>query len=257
MSVSVNTIKWLLKILLGVLVITYLISLNMVSGYIILNTKWLSNEFFFVIAGGIFASLVVVLVCEIIKYRQIKIATEWTLFSCLVNLYGQFLIIKGNCKMTLKSYSIVPDNLIQSLCDNSMMIVDNINGIDYTPYRKNNKVRDILAQFKTEKYLILKNVLISFTNLRIAIRDDSIILLQKKECGNVTSDCSNTKDALSKIVNQTSTILTYLDQIISQLDNELQNKYNWQNLKETMNIYQNNFKTKTLNDYLKEDIVVF
>ena len=257
MSVSVNTIKRLLAILIGVLVITYLISLNMENHYVVLNTKWFSNDFLFAIAGGTFASLVVVLVCEIIKYRQIKIATEGALFSNLANLYGQFLIIKGNCTRALKSHNIVPDNLIQATCDNSMMLADHINGLDYTTYRNNNKIREILDKFKIEKYSALKNVLISFANLRVAIREDSIILLQQKNRDIVTSDCPNTQGTLNKIKSQTATILTYLDQIISQIDNELQNKYNWQSLKKTMNIYQDNFEAKTLRDYMNEDVVVF
>lgn len=257
MSVSVNTIKRLLGILIGVLVINYLISLNMENHYIVSNTKWLSNDFLFAIAGGTFASLVVVLVCEIIKYRQIKRATEGAMFSYLANLYGQFLIIKGNCTRTLKSHNIVPDNLIQSTCDKSMMLADYINGIDYTPYRKNNKIREILDQFKKEKFFALKNALISFANLRVAIREDSIILLQQKNRDIVTSDCPNTQGTLNKIKSQTATILTYLDQIISQLDKELQNKYNWQSLKQTLNTYQDTFEAKTLRDYMNEDVVVF
>ena len=257
MSVSVNTIKRLLAILIVVLAITYFISLNMESHYIILNTKWLSNDFLFAIVGGTFASLVVVLVCEIIKYRQIKIATEGALFSYLANLYGQFLIIKGNCIRSLKSHNIVSDNLIQSTCDNSMMLADYINGTDYAPYCKNNKIKYILDQFKKEKYSALKNVLISCANLRIAIREDSIILLQQGKRDIVTSDCPNAQGTLNKIKSQTATILTYLDQIISQIDNELQNKYNWQSLKKTMNTYQDNFEAKTLRDYMNEDVVVF
>lgn len=257
MSVSVNTIKRLLAILIAVLTITYLVSLNMENHYIVLNTKWLSNDFLFAISGGAFASLVVVLACEIIKYRQIKIATEGALFSYLANLYGQFLIIKGNCTRTLRSHNIVPDNLIQSTCDNSMMLADYINGIDYTPYCKNNKIKEILDQFRKEKYSAMKNVLISFSNLRIAIREDSIFLLQQKNRDVVTSDCPNTQGTLSKINSQTATILTYLDQIISQIDNELQNKYNWQSLKKTMNVYQDNFEVKTLRDYVNEDVIIF
>ena len=65
----------------------------MENHFVVADTKWLSNEFLFAIAGGAFASLVIVLVCEIIKYKQIKFATEATLFSNLANLYGQFLII--------------------------------------------------------------------------------------------------------------------------------------------------------------------
>ena len=144
MSVSVNTIKRLLAILIGVLAITYLISLNMENHYIVSNTKWLSNDFLFAIAGGTFASLVVVLVCEIIKYRQLKLATENALLVYLGSLYGQFLIIRSNCKRVLNNANIVSDNLIQSTCDNATIITDSINGIDYNLICKTNKARELL-----------------------------------------------------------------------------------------------------------------
>ena len=37
MSTSVNTIKWLLGVLLGVIILTYLISLNMENHFVIVN----------------------------------------------------------------------------------------------------------------------------------------------------------------------------------------------------------------------------
>lgn len=257
MSVSVNTIKRLIAILIGVLIITYLVSLNIENHYIVLNTRWLSNDFLFAIAGGAFASLVIVLICEVIKYRQLKYATEGALFSYMGNLYGQILIIRGNCKRTLNSHDLVPDNLIQFSCDNAMMLTDYISGIDYTLFSGNNNIHGILSKFKTEKSLLLKNVLINFTYLRIAIREDSKMLLQQGKRDIVTSDCPNVKDALNKIIGQTSTILTYLDQIITQMDDELDNRYNWHNLRNALNTYQNNYETKSLADYMNEDLVVF
>ena len=257
MSISVKTIKLLLWILLGVFTLTYLISLNIENHFVVANLRWLSNDFLFAIAGGAFASLVVVLVCEIIKYRQLKLAAEGALFSYLGNLYGQFLIIRGNCKRTLDGHDLVPDNLIQSSCDSAMMLADHINGIDYTTFCGKNNVSSILLKFKTEKYLLLKNVISSFIYLRIAIREDSKMLLQQGKRDIVTSDCPNVKDALNKVIGQTSTILTYLDQIISQVDDGLDNRYNWHNLKKTLNTYQDNFETKTLADYINEDVVVF
>lgn len=257
MTTSLKTIKQLIWVLLGVFILTYLISLNMENHYVVANVKWLSNNFLFAIAGGAFASLVVVLVCEIIKYRQLKFATEGALFSYMGNLYGQFLIISGNCKRTLNGHDLVPDNLIQSPCDNAMMLADYINGIDYITFCGKNNVSDVLSKFKTEKYLLLKNVVISFTYLRIAIREDSKMLLQQGKRDFVTSDCPNVKDALNKVIGQTSTILTYLDQIISQIDDGLDNRYNWYNLRKTLNTYQDNFENKSLADYMNEDIVVF
>lgn len=257
MSVSVNTIKRLIAILIGVLIITYLVSLNIENHYIVLNTRWLSNDFLFAITGGAFASLLVVLICEVIKYRQLKLASEGALFSYMGNLYGQILIIRGNCKRTLNGHDLVPDNFIQPHCDNAMMLADHINGIDYTTFCGNNNVSSVLIKFKKEKYLILKNVLISFSYLRIAIREDSMMLLLQGKRDIVTSDCPHVKDALNKVIGQTSTILTYLDQIISQMDDGLDNRYNWHNLRKTLNTYQDNYETKSLADYMNEDLVVF
>ena len=246
MSTSVNTIKRLLCVLIVVLIFTYLISLNMENHFIALNAKWISNDFLFAIAGGAFASLVVVLVCELIRYRQIKLATENALLVYLGSLYGQFLIIRSNCK-----------RLIQSTCDNATIITDSINGIDYNLICKTNKARELLNEFKVNKYLAIKNVLINFAYLKMAIWEDGKVLISQGKQNLVTSDCSNTNKVLNKVVSQSTTILTYLDQIITQIDNELGNKYQWQNKKQALNIYQNNYIGQQLDDYIKEDVIVF
>lgn len=75
--------------------------------------------------------------------------------------------------------------------------------------------------------------------------------------GGVTSDGPNVNQALNKVINQSTTILTYLDQIISQFDSELDNRYNWLNVKQSMNTFQENFIEQRLEDYLKDDVIVF
>ena len=257
MSTSVNTIKWLLGVLLGVIILTYLISLNMENHFVIVNTRWLSNNFLFAIAGGALASLLIVLVCEIIRYRQLKLATEAVLFSNMGNLYGQFLIIRSSCKRVLNNHALVADNLIQPISNSAAMFADSINSIDYTPLCNKNKINEIIAQFKSEKYQVLKSVLTSFIYYQIAIHEDEIILKKQGIQGGVTSDSPNVNQALNKVINQSTTILTYLDQIISQFDNELGNRYNWLNMKQSMNTYQENFIEQHLDDYLKEDVIVF
>ena len=257
MSASVNTIKRLLWVLLGVFALAYIISLNIENHFVDVNTKWLSNDFLFAIVGGAFASLVIVLVCEYIRYRQLKFATETALFSNLGNLYGQFLIIRSNCKRALNSYTLVADNLIQPSCNNAMMFADYINGTDYTAFCDKSKIKDLLVRYKTGKYQIMKSVLFGFVNLQIAIHTDKIELLKQKNNSGVTSDSPNVNKTLKKVIEQTTTILTYLDQIISQIDNELGNRYHWQDVKQTLNTYQENFVEQHLDDYLKEDVVVF
>lgn len=257
MSTCVNTIKRLLWVLAGIILLTYLISLNMEIHFIALNAKWISNNFFFTISGGAFASLVIVLVCEIIKYFQLKKMAENTLFINLGNLYGQFLIIRSNCIRALNSQDIISDSIIEQTCENASKIADYINGIDYTPFCKKNKVKDIVIQYNSMKLIPIKIVIISFTFLKIAIQEDKKILLQQGRNANVTSCCPNTNKALNKVISQTSTILTYLDQIITQIDNELGNKYQWKNRKQAVNTYQDNYIGQTLENYLKEAVVVF
>ncbi len=257
MSTSVKTIKQLIWVLLGVFILTYIVALKMENHFVVADTKWLSNEFLFAIAGGAFASLVIVIVCEVIKYRQLKFATEAALFSNLANLYGQFLIIRSNCKRILNNHALVSDNLIQPICNNAMMYADYINGADYTPFYQKNKIKDILLQYKADKYQTMKSVLFGFINLQIAIREDTLLIMKQGAIINVTSDCPYVNKVLNKVTNQTTTVLTYLDQIISQIDNELGNRYQWQNVKQAMNTYQENFIEQNLEDYLKEDVIVF
>ena len=257
MSTCVNTIKRLLWVLGGIFILTYLISLNMEKHFIALNTMWLSNNFLFAIVVGAFASLVIVLVCEIIKYYQLKKMMENALLINFGNLYGQFLIIRSNCIRALKSQDIISDNIIEQTCENASKIADFINGIDYTSFCKKSKVNNVVIQFNSMKLIPLKLVIIGFTFLKIAIQEDKKLLTQQGRLANVTANCPNTNKALQKIINQTSTILTYLDQIITQIDTELGNKYQWQNRKQALNTYQDNYIGQTLEDYLKEDVTIF
>lgn len=241
MSTCVNTIKRLLWVLAGILILTYLISLNMENHFITLNTMWISNNFLFAIVGGAFASLVIVLVCEIIKYHQLKQMAENSLLINSGNLYGQFLIIRSNCFRTLKSRDLISDNLIEQTCENASRIADCINGIDYTPFCNKNKIKDIVIQYNSTKLVSIKSILISFIFLKIAIHEDKKLLLQQRVNAIVTSVCPNTNKALNKVISQSSTILTYLDQTISQIDHELGDKYQWQNIKQALNTYQDNY----------------
>ena len=254
MSTCVNTIKWLFWMLVVTFALTYVISINVENHFISINSKWISNDFLFAIAGGAFASLLIVLICEIVKYRQQKFITETALFTNLGTLYGQILIIKNNCKRVFNSQEIVSEGLIQS--HYAATLVDNINGIDYAPLY-NNKTREILNQFKLEKHFALKSAIDSFIFFRIAIGEDKISSIKQGKGENVGADAPNVNKVLNKIISQTSTILIYLDQIISQIDDEFGNRYNWQQLKKSMSNYQKSYVPQELSDYLKEDVVIF
>ncbi len=171
--------------------------------------------------------------------------------------YSQLLLGFLQVLLLFLFVEIVSDNLIQSICNNANTIADSIQGTDYTIICKSNKANQFLTQFKSDKYLALKSILTNFAFLRIAIWEDGKVLLSQGKQNLVTSECVNTNKALNKIVSQSTTILTYLDQIILQLDDALGNRYNWREKKQSLNIYQNYYIVQQLDDFLKEDVVVF
>ncbi len=254
MSTSISTLKRLLLILCGAAVATYIVSLNMENHFISCKSSWISNEFFFAIVCGVFASLFVVIVCEYIKYKQQKLSMENAIFMYYGNLYGQFLIIRGNCQRALNGNEVVADNLIQYSCENAMMLTDTIASLDYCVFNKKNKVKNILSHFRIDNHLLIKNILTEFTFLRIAIREDSkrLVLQGKREI--VTSDCPKVNETLNRIVDRSIAVLIYLDQQISQLNEEFKNRYNWDSVKNTLNDYQTNYSTLSLDDYLQKKI---
>lgn len=256
MKICVNTIKWLFTVLVVVFIITYAISLNIENQIVVVNSELISNNFCFAIFGGAFASLIIVLVSEIIKYFQLKKGTEDVLFSYFVSLYNHFLLIRNNCKRALNGCQDISDNMIQQTTNSAVLCLDSIYGIDYTPFCKRNRIKKIITFFKQEKYLTIKSILNDFINYRIAINTDRIDLICQEKPLKITCNSTNTNAALKKIMEQSSTLLTLVDQILTQIDNELGNRYNWQMMKQAINKAQNDFVSKSLEDYLAEDIII-
>lgn len=86
MRSSINIIKFLAVLYIALLIVLYGISLIDENRWIIINIPWASNSFDFVVAGGSFASSLVVLACELQKYQSIKRQTE-IIYSPLNSLF--------------------------------------------------------------------------------------------------------------------------------------------------------------------------
>lgn len=182
-----------------------------------------------------------------------KKSVENAIFMYFGNLYGQFLIIRGNCQRAINSNEVVADNLIQSTSDNAIALTDSIQGLDYKVFHKNSKIENLLNHFKLEKHLPIKNVLVEFTFLRVAIREDSKQLMLAGKRDIITANCPKVNETLHRIVDQSTTIITFLDQQLSQLDKEFNNRYTWNRIKQTLNDYQINYTCQSLEDYLHKN----
>ena len=65
MRIQIKVIRFVAIMSVILAAITYLISLNIEVGFIKLNAPWISNNFALTVFGGAFASMLVVLVCEL------------------------------------------------------------------------------------------------------------------------------------------------------------------------------------------------
>ena len=81
MKTQIKVIRFVAIMSIVLAAITYLITVNIEVGFINLNTQWLSNNFLLTVCGGAFASMLVVLLCEIQKYFEIKKSTEAIIFK--------------------------------------------------------------------------------------------------------------------------------------------------------------------------------
>ena len=104
MKSSIYTIKFLVILSIVLLLATYCISLNDENRWIVLNTPWLSNSFVFTIVGGTFASLLVVLACELQKYQSIKRQIEDYIYGQLFSLYAQVTIMDDFVKLPIAEF---------------------------------------------------------------------------------------------------------------------------------------------------------
>ena len=89
----------------------------------------------------------------------------------------------------------------------------------------------------------------------MAIQTDRIVMLSQGIPDKITSNSTNTNAVLKKTIRQTATLLTHIDQNLTFIDKELRNKYKWQIFKQTITAYQDRFTSKSLEDYLSEDII--
>ena len=258
MKSSIYTIKFLVILSVVLLLATYCISLNDENRWIVLNTPWLSNSFVFAIFGGTFASLLVVLACEIQKYQSIKRQTEDYIFGQLFSLYSQVTIIHYNTKRQLNDrVSPVPSNLIDEIANRGKMCLTSLTSIDYFTFCKHSIIKKQLIQYRgisgTRILYFLQNTVF----LKMAVNEDRIDLLKKGKDVLITSDMPKTRQTLEKIFNDSSVVLSFIENSLDIIDKDCKKRYHWSELKRKIISGEENFVSVDLNAFLEQPIIQF
>jgi len=149
MITSVKVIKFTSILSIIFLVITYLITVNIESGFIQFHTIWISNNFLLTVFGGVFASTLVVLFCEINKYLIDKKNTENQLFFQTMYLY-QALFLMQHIILDYQSHpkAQIPENLFDNTTQMIKSQVCYLRGVDYSCFKKDNVIDQRHLLFK-------------------------------------------------------------------------------------------------------------
>ena len=137
MRSNIETIKFTGLFCLMFAILTYVVTLNIELGFFQPNWRWMSNNFALTVCGGTFASFLVVMLCEIQKYRSNKLSCENFLYTQAMYLYiVLYFMSKDIDEYIANSNKPVPDNLI----DERIMMIRNqsmaIRSVDYVTFRK-------------------------------------------------------------------------------------------------------------------------
>ncbi len=258
MKSSINTIKFLAVFSVVLLIVTYGISLNVENRWIILDTPWLSNSFAFALAGGSFASMLVVLACELQKYQSIKRQTEDYIFNQFFSLFTQVAIIHYNTRRQLNDTSSpIPYNLVDEIANRGKMCLARIASMEYFTFCKHNAIKNQLLQFRGNSGNAIQRFLQDSVFLKIAINEDKMDLLKQGRDEIITSQYLKTHKTLQKILEDSSVVLSFIEKSLDIIDKECKKRYRWEKLKRKVISSEENYVFTDLDIYLQQPVIQF
>ena len=236
----------------GILAIfTYLISLNIAFDWFDLG--YLSNNFMLTIFGGAFASMLVVLICEIQKYLYNKTLSEDALFAHVGHVYAHLYVIETNLKRQLENEKeTVFKELIRNNLENLKQEIEIIRNIDYTRFSKNNKF--VLRNKEFGKWLMtdFSRFVSEGAYLAIAVNTDQIgNMIATGSQGNVTATSPYTSVVMDKLIKRTADMLSIVDDYGKFIDDSCKNRYIWE-LKKLSVEKVVDIEFADIDDYIKE-----
>ena len=231
MRSNVKTIKltsWLSLILVA---ITYLISIKGKWGAN--ELKWLPDTFLLAVFGGAFASMLVVLICEISKYYHNRESAETYLVSHLYYLYGQLQVMSKNIDFFIKQKDHMPKNALAQLVVNAEAEMNAVYFADYAPYKKDNAILAEKMDYNNKIFPVIQQFMQNCRLIEIAIINDEMIKI-KKSMGTDEGTGNNATLVLLKLSEQVREPLSLIDKLLTRIDQLCHGRYNWSKVRDDL-----------------------
>ncbi|MDE6434678.1 MAG: hypothetical protein K2L07_10685 [Lachnospiraceae bacterium] len=256
MSGNIKTIKFTAKLSVIFALFTYIVDRNIELGFFVPNWSWMSNNFALAVCGGVFASTLVVMFCEVQKYWSNKVDCEQYLFYQTMYLYIALFLMQRNVGEYIETKTEpVPESLLESPVQKIQCQVNAIQSVDYTTFSAKSKLMIARRDF-SEENLAKINVVLQYHNyLKSAILQTRIKNLEQfgKE-KIVTSSDKLVFKTLTIIDKQCKPLLDEISNYLEIIDQSCGGRFDWKTQQEKIHEgYISIFKVGKFEDFLQEE----
>jgi len=255
MRSNIETIKFTGLLCLVLTVLTYIVTLNIEIGFFQPNWSWMSNNFALTVCGGAFASFLVVMLCEVQKYRSNKLSCENFLYTQAMYLYSVLYLLDRNIDEYIAAPNKpVPDNLV----DERIMMIRSqsmaIRSVDYITFHKTDALVTAHQNFCTNGLMKVDSIIGGGNYLKMAILQTQIKNLEEtNRSGEVSSADKLVAQTLTALKNHISPILSDVSTYLGIIDQYCTGRYNWEEQKTKIHdSYISLFEAGKFEDFLRE-----
>lgn len=230
MSGSIKTIKFTAVLSSIFAILTYFIALNMELAFFAPNWPWISNNFALTVCGGIFASTLVVMLCEAQKYLSNKSSCENYLFYQTAYLYlALFLIQKITKEFIETPTEAVSENLLGDNVQMAQCQLNEIQGVDYTTFSSKNKLMVTQQNFCSEAIPKIKSFLSADNYVKRAILTVQITNLEQLGMKKPVTTADPLIFQTLSVINKTSlALLGDVSDHLEAIDSACHNRFAWE-----------------------------
>lgn len=259
MSGNIKTIKFTAILSAIFALLTYTITLNMELSFFAANWPWLSNNFALTVCGGIFASTLVVMLCEVQKYLTNKANGENYLFYQAVYLYFALFLIQRTTKEYIEAPTeAVPENLLEDNVQKAHCQLNAIQGADYTTFSSKNELMVAQYNFCSKSIPKIKSFLLVDNYLKRAILTVQIANVEQFGMKKfITAADPLILQTLSIINKKSIALLEEVSNHLQLIDSSCHNRFAWKVQKEKIDEgYTSIFTAGNFEDFLKQGVIL-
>jgi len=254
MRIQIKVIRFVAIMSVILSAITYLVSLNIEVGFLKLNAPWISNNFALTVFGGAFASMLVVLVCELQKYFQIKRSVQDDLFKHTAYAYIQLILLRNQIQTCLSNPNdLIPKGILDTPTLYLKDEVSKVTELEYCTFSKKSALEKGIADFcnSTAREILALANYISY--LTIAINTDKINLLTLRKEDDVTSASPVTNKALKRFEQSVEPLLEKTDVFLHFFDKQCGNRFHWEIRKMAMQVGREQPTHVSFEDFINDN----